>query len=62
VPGLSASLAWLDTLASARGSGYVIQALRDYFGSHTYERVDAPGEFVHTDWPRRTKPAQGRSP
>ncbi len=53
VPGLSTSLAWLDTLATARGSANLIQAQRDYFGSHTYERVDAPGEFVHTDWPRR---------
>jgi 6-phosphogluconate dehydrogenase len=53
VPGLSASLAWLDTLVTVRGSANLIQAQRDYFGSHTYERVDAPGEFVHTEWPRR---------
>lgn len=52
VPGLSASLSWLDTLTKARGSAALIQAQRDYFGSHTYERVDAPGEFVHTDWPK----------
>jgi 6-phosphogluconate dehydrogenase len=50
VPGLSASLAWFDTLTTARGSANLIQAQRDYFGSHTYERVEAPGEFVHTDW------------
>jgi len=50
VPGLSASLAWFDTLTTARGSASLIQAQRDYFGSHTYERVEAPGEFVHTDW------------
>ncbi len=53
VPGLSTSLAWLDTLTTERGSASLIQAQRDYFGSHTYERIDAPGEFVHTDWPRR---------
>ncbi len=53
VPGLSTSLAWLDTLATERGSASLIQAQRDYFGSHTYERVDAPGELVHTEWPRR---------
>jgi 6-phosphogluconate dehydrogenase len=53
VPGLSTSLAWLDTLTTERGSASLIQAQRDYFGSHTYERVDAPGEFVHTDWPKR---------
>jgi 6-phosphogluconate dehydrogenase len=52
VPGLAASLAWYDTLVTARGSAAVIQAQRDYFGSHTYERSDAPGVAVHTDWPR----------
>jgi 6-phosphogluconate dehydrogenase len=50
IPGLAASLAWFDTLGRARGSANLIQAQRDYFGSHTYERTDAPGEFVHTDW------------
>ncbi len=50
IPGLSTSLAWFDTLTTARGSTNLIQAQRDYFGSHTYERVDAPGRFVHTDW------------
>ncbi len=53
IPGLSASLAWLETLTSARGSAYVIQAQRDYFGSHSYERLDRPGAAVHTDWPRQ---------
>jgi 6-phosphogluconate dehydrogenase len=52
VPGLATSLAWLETLTTARGSAYVIQAQRDYFGSHTYERLDRPGVAVHTDWPR----------
>jgi 6-phosphogluconate dehydrogenase len=52
VPGLSASLGWLDTLATARGSASLIQAQRDYFGSHTYERVEAPGTAVHAEWPR----------
>ena len=52
VPGLAASLTWFDTLATARGSANLIQAQRDYFGSHTYERIDRPGEKVHTDWPR----------
>ena len=52
VPGLAASLAWYDTLVTARGSAAVLQAQRDYFGSHTYERSDAPGVAVHTDWPR----------
>jgi 6-phosphogluconate dehydrogenase len=52
IPGLSASLAWFDTLRMARGSAALIQAQRDYFGSHTYERLDRPGTKVHTDWPR----------
>jgi len=51
-PGLSASLAWFDSLTTARGSANVIQAQRDYFGNHTYERLDRPGEMIHTDWPR----------
>ena len=55
IPGLSASLAWFDTLSTARGNANVIQAQRDYFGSHTYERADAPGVSVHTEWPRFTK-------
>jgi 6-phosphogluconate dehydrogenase len=50
VPGLATSLAWFDTLTTARGSTNLIQAQRDYFGSHTYERVESPGEFLHTDW------------
>jgi 6-phosphogluconate dehydrogenase len=54
-PGLSASLAWFDTLTRARGSAALIQAQRDYFGNHTYERVDAPGVFVHSEWPRSQK-------
>ncbi|MCP4449302.1 MAG: NADP-dependent phosphogluconate dehydrogenase [Myxococcales bacterium] len=50
VPGLAASLSYFDTLACGRGSANLIQAQRDYFGSHTYERLDEPGISVHTDW------------
>ncbi len=49
-PGLAVSLSWYDTLTTARGTAAVIQAQRDYFGSHTYERSDAPGVAVHTEW------------
>jgi len=52
IPGLSASLAWFDTLRTARGSAALLQAQRDYFGSHTYERIERPGVAVHTDWKR----------
>ncbi len=51
VPGLAASLQWFDTLSTARGSANIIQAQRDYFGSHTYRRRDRPEEPVHTEWP-----------
>ena len=56
IPGLSASLAWFDTLSTARGSANVIQAQRDYFGSHTYERTNAPGVAVHTEWKAAKRP------
>lgn len=52
IPGLGASLGWFDTLTQARGSAALIQAQRDFFGNHTYERIDAPGVPVHTEWRR----------
>jgi 6-phosphogluconate dehydrogenase len=51
VPGLSAALGYFDSLRSARLPANLLQAQRDYFGAHTYERVDKPrGEFFHTNW------------
>jgi len=51
IPAMSASLAYFDAYRSARVPANLIQAQRDYFGSHTYERVDKPElGFVHTDW------------
>ncbi len=50
VPALSASLAWFDTVIRERGSAFVIQAQRDWFGAHTYRRVDDPETAVHTEW------------
>ena len=49
VPGLSVSLAYLDGIRSAWLPANLIQAQRDYFGAHTYERVDQKGVF-HTHW------------
>ena len=49
VPALMASLAYLDAYRSRRLPANLIQAMRDCFGAHTYERVDRPGPF-HTDW------------
>jgi 6-phosphogluconate dehydrogenase len=47
--GMSASLAYYDTLRSDRLPANLIQAQRDYFGAHTYKRIDREGDF-HTDW------------
>ena len=48
-PGLMTSLSYIDGYRSAWLPANLIQAQRDYFGSHTYERVDAKGIF-HTEW------------
>ena len=50
-PCLSAALAYYDGLRTRSLPANLLQAQRDYFGAHTYERVDRPrGEFFHTDW------------
>ncbi len=49
VPALGSALAYFDSYRSARLPANLLQAQRDYFGAHTYERVDKPGTF-HTDW------------
>uniref|UniRef100_A0A7N0UL28 6-phosphogluconate dehydrogenase, decarboxylating n=1 Tax=Kalanchoe fedtschenkoi TaxID=63787 RepID=A0A7N0UL28_KALFE len=48
-PGMSASLAYFDTYRRDRLPANLVQAQRDYFGAHTYERTDVPGSF-HTEW------------
>jgi 6-phosphogluconate dehydrogenase len=48
-PALGSALAYYDGYRSARLPASLIQAQRDYFGAHTYERVDRPGSF-HSDW------------
>ncbi len=51
LPAMSSALAWFDSATWDRLPASLLQALRDYFGAHTYERIDAPrGEFFHTDW------------
>ncbi len=51
LPALSAALAFYDGYRHARLPANLIQAQRDYFGAHTYERIDRPrGEFFHTNW------------
>lgn len=51
VPAFAASLAYYDSYRSERLPANLLQAQRDYFGAHTYERVDdEPGRFFHYDW------------
>ena len=51
VPAMSAALAFYDGYRSARLPANLLQAQRDYFGAHTYERIDSPrGKFHHTNW------------
>lgn len=50
-PAFAAALSYYDGYRSARLPANLLQAQRDYFGAHTYERNDRPrGEFFHTDW------------
>jgi 6-phosphogluconate dehydrogenase len=51
VPAMSSALAFYDGYRRQRLPANLLQAQRDYFGAHTYERVDKPrGEFFHTNW------------
>ncbi|HEX9972115.1 MAG TPA: NADP-dependent phosphogluconate dehydrogenase, partial [bacterium] len=51
VPAFSSALAYYDGYRSERLPANLLQAQRDYFGAHTYERVDKPRkQFFHTDW------------
>ena len=51
VPAFSTALAFYDSYRTAVLPANLLQAQRDYFGAHTYERVDKPrGEFFHTNW------------
>jgi 6-phosphogluconate dehydrogenase len=51
VPAMSSALAFYDGYRRERLPANLLQAQRDYFGAHTYERVDRPrGEFFHTNW------------
>nr|AUN37064.1 decarboxylating 6-phosphogluconate dehydrogenase [uncultured bacterium] len=53
-PALSSALAYFDGYRCERLPANLLQAQRDYFGAHTYERVDKkPGEFFHTNWTGR---------
>ena len=49
VPAFTSALAYYDSYRSPELPANLLQAQRDYFGAHTYERVDKPGTF-HTEW------------
>jgi len=54
MPAISSALSYFDGYRSERLPANLLQAQRDYFGCHTYERVDKPrGEFFHTNWTGR---------
>ncbi|CAN4095222.1 unnamed protein product [Withania somnifera] len=57
VPGMSASLQYFDTYRRSRLPANLVQAQRDYFGAHTYERVDMPGAY-HTEWAKLARKAR----
>lgn len=51
VPGMSSSLSYFDTYRRERLPANLVQAQRDFFGSHTYQRTDEPGgAWYHTVW------------
>ena len=51
------ALAFYDSFRTANLPANLLQAQRDYFGAHTYERVDMPrGKFFHIDWPEPGRP------
>ncbi|MEC8631522.1 MAG: NADP-dependent phosphogluconate dehydrogenase [Pseudomonadota bacterium] len=51
MPAMANALAWFDTMRHARGTANVIQAQRDFFGAHGFERLDRDGTGFHGDWP-----------
>lgn len=54
MPAIGAALAYYDGYRAERLPANLLQAQRDYFGAHTYERLDKPrGEFFHTNWTGR---------
>ncbi|KAL6191955.1 hypothetical protein ACLB2K_038344 [Fragaria x ananassa] len=57
-PGMCASLSYFDTYRRGRLPANLVQAQRDLFGAHTYERVDRPGSF-HTEWTKLAQKSSG---
>jgi 6-phosphogluconate dehydrogenase len=62
LPAMSSALSYFDGYRSERLPANLLQAQRDYFGAHTYERVDRPrGQFCHTNWTGRGGTTASRS-
>lgn len=56
-PQFMSALAYYDSFRSATLPANLLQAQRDYFGAHTFERTDQPrGKFFHVDWPQEGRP------
>ena len=56
-PAFASALAYSDSYRAERLPANLLQAQRDYFGAHTYERIDQPrGKFFHIDWPKKDRP------
>ena len=55
VPAFATALAYYDGYRRERLPANLLQAQRDYFGAHTFERTDAPGAF-HAEWLERRRP------
>jgi 6-phosphogluconate dehydrogenase len=49
-PAMSASIAWIEQIRAGHGAAALLQAQRDWFGAHTYRRIDDPETAVHTRW------------
>ena len=60
LPAFGASLSYFDSYRSARLPSNLLQAQRDFFGAHTYERIDKPGSF-HTEWMESDKKAVAKT-
>ena len=56
IPQMMSSLAYFDSYRSKVLPANLLQAQRDYFGAHSFERVDSPrGQMFHVDWPSKDR-------
>jgi 6-phosphogluconate dehydrogenase len=58
VPAFMSALAYYDSYRAKRLPANLLQAQRDFFGAHTYQRIDRPGRF-HTAWTDQQQPSAG---